>query len=74
MVAGIFLPSAAVLFLAALPYLDRSSGWRVRDRKLVVILFTVLIVAAVGLTLVGAMFRGPGWSWVWPWDTLYLEL
>jgi hypothetical protein len=26
------------------------------------------------LTVVGAFFRGPGWSWVWPWDHLYLEL
>jgi quinol-cytochrome oxidoreductase complex cytochrome b subunit len=29
MVAGILIPGAAVLFLFALPYLDRSKGWRI---------------------------------------------
>ena len=74
MVAGILIPGAAVLFLFALPYLDRAKGWRIRDRKMVVIVFTVLAVAALMLTVVGAFFRGPGWSWVLPWHHLYLEL
>jgi menaquinol-cytochrome c reductase cytochrome b/c subunit len=74
MVAGILIPGAAVLFLFALPYLDRSTGWRIRDRKMVVIVFTVLAVSAVVLTVIGAFFRGPGWSWVLPWHHLYLEL
>ena len=74
MVAGILIPGAALLFLLALPYLDRSKGWRIRSRKMVVIVFTVLAVAAVVLTVIGALFRGPGWSWVWPWQHLYLEL
>jgi quinol---cytochrome c reductase cytochrome c subunit, bacillus type len=74
MVAGILIPGAALLFLFALPYLDRSKGWRIRDRKMVVVVFTVLVVAAVVLTVIGALFRGPGWSWVWPWQHVYLEL
>jgi len=28
---------------------------------------TWFIFVAVTLTLVGTFFRGPGWSWVWPW-------
>lgn len=74
MVAGVLAPAAAIVFLFALPFLDRGRGWRIRDRKLTVILFSALLVAAVVLTVVGAFFRGPGWSWVPPWDTLYLEL
>jgi menaquinol-cytochrome c reductase cytochrome b/c subunit len=74
MVAGILIPGAALLFLFALPYLDRSKGWRISDRKMVVIVFTALAVAAVVLTVIGAFFRGPGWSWVLPWHHLYLEL
>lgn len=74
MVAGIFIPGAALLFLAALPFLDRGRGRRLRDRRIVAIVFTVMVAAAVVLTVVGALFRGPGWSWVWPWDALYLEL
>jgi menaquinol-cytochrome c reductase cytochrome b/c subunit len=74
MVAGILIPGAVLLFLFALPYLDRAEGWRIRDRKVVVIVFTTLAVAALLLTMVGAFFRGPGWSWVLPWHHLYLEL
>ncbi len=28
---------------------------------------TWFIAVAVVLTVVGTLFRGPGWSWVWPW-------
>jgi menaquinol-cytochrome c reductase cytochrome b/c subunit len=74
MVAGVLAPGAAVVFLAALPFLDRSEGRRIRDRKMLVIVFTVLAAVALVLTLIGALFRGPEWSWVWPWKHLYLEL
>jgi quinol-cytochrome oxidoreductase complex cytochrome b subunit len=74
MVAGIIVPGVAVLFLALLPFLDRAKGWRVRDRKVVVIVFSVLLAAAVVLTLIGTLFRGPEWSWTWPWKHLYAEL
>ncbi len=30
---------------------------------------TWFIAVAVCLTVVGTFFRGPGWSWVWPWRT-----
>jgi quinol-cytochrome oxidoreductase complex cytochrome b subunit len=73
MVAGVLVPGAALLWLLFLPYLDRGTGWRVRDRKVVVVVFTVIAVIAVVLTVIGAFFRGPGWSWAWPWQHLYLE-
>jgi hypothetical protein len=41
---------------------------------MLVVLFTVLAIAALILTLVGSLFRGPQWSWSWPWEHLYLEL
>lgn len=74
LVAGILIPGAAVVFLLALPFLDRSPGWRIRDRKMIVIVVTALALAGLLLTLVGALFRGPEWHWVWPWKHLYLEL
>jgi quinol---cytochrome c reductase cytochrome c subunit, bacillus type len=74
MVAGILIPGAALLFLVALPYLDTSTGRRIRDRKMVVLVFAVLAVTALVLTVIGTFFRGPEWSWVWPWQHLYLEL
>jgi hypothetical protein len=30
---------------------------------------TWFIAVAICLTVVGTFFRGPGWSWVWPWRT-----
>jgi menaquinol-cytochrome c reductase cytochrome b/c subunit len=74
MVAGVLVPAAALTFLLILPFLDRSKGWRIRDRKMLVIVFTVLAVTALVLTVIGAFFRGPEWSWAWPWRHLYLEL
>ena len=74
MIAGVLAPGAAMAFLTILPYIDRGRGWRIRDRKMVVIVFSVLAVAALILTLVGTLFRGPGWSWVWPWQHMFVEL
>jgi menaquinol-cytochrome c reductase cytochrome b/c subunit len=74
MVAGVLIPGAALMFLILLPYLDRSKGWRIRDRKTVVIVFSALALSAFVLTVIGTFFRGPGWTWVWPWHHLYLEL
>jgi hypothetical protein len=25
------------------------------------------VILAIVLTVIGAIFRGPGWSWIWPW-------
>lgn len=74
MVAGVLVPGAVILFLVLLPYLDRGKGRRIRDRRTIVVVFTLLAIAALLLTIVGAAFRGPEWSWVWPWKHLYLEL
>ena len=74
MVAGVLAPGAAVVFIMLIPYIDRSPGWRIRDRKVVVITFTGLALAALVLTLIGTLFRGPEWHWVWPWSHLYVEL
>ena len=74
MVAGVLIPGAALLWLFALPYIDRSKGWRIRDRKFVVIVFTVSPWRRWSSPSSATFFRGPGWSWVWPWQHLYAEL
>ena len=38
-----------------------------RSRSLSWWLMTWFVVVSLILTLVGTFFRGPGWSWVWPW-------
>jgi hypothetical protein len=31
-------------------------------------IMTWFVVIAALLTIIGTFFRGPGWSWVWPWE------
>ncbi|MEE9164635.1 MAG: FAD-dependent oxidoreductase, partial [Nitrospinota bacterium] len=33
------------------------------------IVFGIFVFFVVVLTIIGTFFRGPGWSWVWPWQT-----
>ena len=41
-------------------------GW-LRAQSLSFWIMTLFLMEAVVLTAVGTFFRGPGWSWVWPW-------
>jgi len=74
LVAGILVPAGIVLVLLFLPYIDRNPATEARNRKVAVVLFTGLLVIAVVLTVIGTLFRGPGWTFVAPWTHLYLEL
>ncbi len=74
MVAGVLVPAGIVIGAMALPYLDRSPEVRPAMRKVAVMTFTFFLVAWVVLTLIGFAFRGPDWSWVWPWQNWYGEL
>ena len=69
----IFAPTAAVLALLLPSYTGRqqTQGWRsgLAAKPLSWWVMTWFIAVAVCLTVVGTFFRGPGWSWVWPWST-----
>ena len=68
LVAGILVPGTIVIGLVALPYIDRCGFIKPRHRKVAVNTFTVFMIIWIVLTLVGFMFRGPNWAWVWPWE------
>src|SRR4051794_14557137 len=74
LVAGILVPAGAVIAFVLLPYIDRNPATEARHRKVAVTLFTVLLVIAVVLTVIGTFFRGPGWEFVAPWTHWYVEL
>ncbi len=67
----ILIPTAAVGCLATIPYFVREGGGRLlgflRSRTPSWWIMTWFISVSVILTEVGTFFRGPGWSWVWPW-------
>ncbi len=68
---GVVVPALLLVALITLPYLDfkrRGVGvWFSRERKVAITIFTICVVAAVILTVIGTYFRGPNWDWVWPW-------
>jgi quinol-cytochrome oxidoreductase complex cytochrome b subunit len=74
MVAGVLVPAAIIIGLIALPYIDRNPRLALRFRKVAAATFTVFLVVWIILTLIGFMFRGPNWGWVWPWQEWYGEL
>ena len=69
----IFAPTA----LVAVPLLFSYAGKAQQEGALHALavkpiswwVMTWFIAVAVCLTVVGTFFRGPGWSWVWPWRT-----
>ena len=73
-VAGVLLPTFVLLGLALVPLVDRNPSTRPQDRKLAICLFSIFIMTSLVLTLFGVAFRGPGYSWTWPWDGIFFSL
>jgi hypothetical protein len=67
----VLVPSVLVAALAFVPYFQPSGTSRfvryLMSRTLPWWVMTWFIAVALTLTTVGTFFRGPGWSWVWPW-------
>jgi hypothetical protein len=59
---------ASFALAASFPLADRGPRLAfLSSRPLSWWVMTWFIVVALILTVVGTFFRGPGWSWVWPW-------
>src|SRR5918992_3230097 len=75
MVAGVLIPTLFFAFLFVLPYADRNPSSKPGDRKLAIVLFTMLLMFFAVLTIIGAFFRGPGFNFIWPWvDGVFFDL
>jgi hypothetical protein len=68
---SIFVTTAIIAGLAVASYFKPSGLGSVieylKARSLPWWLMTWFIAMACVLTIIGTFFRGPGWSWVWPW-------
>lgn len=68
---GVGIPALMVLGLMMIPYLDRNpygaGYWFHRSRYLAIFLWTAFMTAQGILIIIGSLFRGPNWQWVWPW-------
>ncbi|MGD0000610.1 MAG: hypothetical protein ABSE21_10980 [Bryobacteraceae bacterium] len=60
---------AALMVLAARSAPDSPSSFRrwLVSKPVSYWVMTWFLVQAAVLTIIGTHFRGPGWSWVWPW-------
>jgi hypothetical protein len=69
----IIVPTAIVASLLIFSYTARqqSTGWLavLASKPLSWWIMTWFIAVSICLTVVGTFFRGPGWSWIWPWRT-----
>jgi quinol-cytochrome oxidoreductase complex cytochrome b subunit len=74
---GVVVPALLVTALMALPYADRKRKgvgvWFSRERKVALTVFTICLSVAVVLTVIGTAFRGPNWSFQWPWKPVHVE-
>ena len=68
----IIAPTVLVAGLLVASYLSKKTSGvmgTLRMKPLSWWVMTWFIATAIYLTVVGTFFRGPGWSWVWPWRT-----
>ena len=66
----VLVPTVALYLLLVVPALPFvPPRWRRRLSRVPLAdwIMTWFVAVAVVLTLIGVLFRGPGWSWSWPW-------
>ncbi|MBW3587811.1 MAG: menaquinol-cytochrome c reductase cytochrome b subunit [Actinobacteria bacterium] len=67
-VAGVLIPQWLIVGFFATPYIDRNPSNKPNDRKLAIVMFTIYLMFFAVLTIVGSLFRGPGFNWIYPWQ------
>lgn len=68
---SIVIPSIILYSIAVIPYFfHRDHGWInwLGRRSLSEWIMSWFVIVLTILTIIGVYFRGPGWSWVWPWN------
>ena len=67
-IAGVMIPLVlGVGLFMAFPYIDRNPETHPSKRKFAIMFYTFFLAGAGILTIIGVLFRGPGWNWVYPW-------
>ena len=67
-IAGVMIPLVLGLVLwMAFPYIDRNPETHPSKRKFAIMFYTFFLAGAGVLTIIGVLFRGPGWNWTYPW-------
>jgi hypothetical protein len=73
-VYAMLVPTLLIVGAMLFPhYFPRNHGfvaW-LADRSLAWWVMTWFVINVVILTAIGTLFRGPEWSWTWPWNGIY---
>jgi quinol-cytochrome oxidoreductase complex cytochrome b subunit len=73
-VYAMLIPTVIVAAVMVTPaFLRRSHGalsW-LSSRPLSWWIMTWFVIMVIVLTAIGTLFRGPEWSWTWPWKEIY---
>ncbi len=73
-VYAMVIPTWIVTACMIVPYRSKKEGGFVGwlgSRSLSWWVMTWFVVIVVVLTSIGTLFRGPEWSWTWPWNEIY---
>ena len=67
-IAGVMIPLVLGLVVwMAFPYIVRNPETHPSKRKFAIMFYTFFLAGAGVLTIIGVLFRGPGWNWTYPW-------
>lgn len=73
-VYAMLIPTMIVIGCMLIPYFSSKQngmvGW-LGSRSLAWWIMTWFVIMVVVLTTIGTLFRGPEWSWTWPWEGVY---
>ena len=67
-IAGVMMPTLAIIGLIVVPYLDRNPSTKPGDRKVAIVIFTMFFMFWAIITIIGSFFRGPSQNFVAPWS------
>lgn len=73
-VYAMLVPTLLVTTCMLVPYFSKRQegfvGW-LGTRPLSWWVMTWFVTIVIVLTVIGTLFRGPEWSWTWPWEGVY---
>jgi menaquinol-cytochrome c reductase cytochrome b/c subunit len=74
-IAGVSVPLiTGFAGLMAVPYIDKNPSNKPSDRKFAIMMFTFFLAGSATLTIIGVLFRGPGFNFTYPWrDGIFFD-
>ncbi len=73
-VYAMLIPTWVVTAFMIVPYISKKEtgfiSW-LGSRPLSWWIMTWFVLIVIILTTIGTLFRGPEWSWTWPWEEIY---